>query len=250
MIAINYGDYKFADFAQNVQNSTSTFMYGEEWLNQLLKISEGAINNNLSDKITFADDRLIEAAYKIMLLVDLKKVTLMEWAILKRYFDALYDGDKGTRDKIREYISAYIGSEFSDAEISKEISGSGILICFSGGTTIMCAAQKRYLILLRPLRPEIRTSLLSNSNRGSSLCKDRTERKLFRSYTPKSVGISSEIVASANTFLPPETVLIVLPFLNMIPWLIEAKFFNMFSVSLDSFINYSIIKIVFHVHLL
>ena len=126
MIAINYGDYKFADFAQNVQNSTPTFMYGEEWLNQLLKISDGTINNNLLEKITFADDRLIEAAYKIMLLVDLKKVTLMEWAILKRYFDALYDGDKGTRDKIREYLSAYIGSEFSDAEISKEMASKMI----------------------------------------------------------------------------------------------------------------------------
>ena len=47
----------------------------------------------------------------------------------------------------------------SSADSSNEISGSGTANCFSGGTVIILGAQKRYLILLRPFIPEIRTLL-------------------------------------------------------------------------------------------
>ena len=97
------------------------------------------------------------------------------------------------------------------------ISASGITNCFSGGVTIIVGSQKRYLILLRPLLPTITTCFSSNSNDGSSLCKETTDKKLFKSYTPKSAGISSLIVTSARMFLCDETVLSVLPCLKKIP---------------------------------
>ena len=64
---------------------------------------------------------------------------------------------------------------------SNLISASGIVNCFSGGVTIMLAGVKRYLILLRPLLPMIVTCFSSNSKDGSSLCREITDKKLFRS---------------------------------------------------------------------
>jgi hypothetical protein len=48
-------------------------------------------------------------------------------------------------------------------------------------------------------------------------------------------------VALASTVFVEDIVAILLPVLNSIPELIPAKFFNTLSVSLDSFIHFSII---------
>ena len=78
-------------------------------------------------------------------------------------------------------LAARMTQSKSSAVSSNLISASGIVNCFSGGVTIILDGVKRYLILLRPLLPTIVTCFSSNSNDGSSLCREMTDRKLFRS---------------------------------------------------------------------
>lgn len=120
MIDLNYGDYKFTEFVEKVQNVVPTAMYGEEWMAQMLKISNLAKLSNIEDKVTFSDDRLIVAAFKIMLKVELRNISIVEWAILKRYIELYYVEDKQLKEDIKTYLNLYIGSNFSDYKVSDE----------------------------------------------------------------------------------------------------------------------------------
>jgi hypothetical protein len=120
MIDLNYGDYKFTEFTEKVQNVVSTDMYGEGWMAQMLKISSLAKLSKVEDKVTFSNDALILAAFKIMLKVDLRDIGLTEWAILNRYIEKYYIDDAALKEKIKMYINLYIGSTFSDYKVSEE----------------------------------------------------------------------------------------------------------------------------------
>lgn len=114
IIELNYGEYKFTDFVEKVQNSIPTSMYSEDWVALMLQITNRAKATNITENLTFADDRLILAAYKIMLVSPIKNVSVVEWAVLKRYFEMFYkeDGQKETQG----YINLYIGLNFFDGE--------------------------------------------------------------------------------------------------------------------------------------
>lgn len=120
MIDLNYGDYKFTTFVEKVQNSIPTSMYNEPWMTQMLKISNTAKSSNVEEKITFSDDRLILIGYKAMLKVNLRSITLTEWAILKRYVELYYTENKELKEDIKTYLNLYIGSTFSDYEVNDE----------------------------------------------------------------------------------------------------------------------------------
>ena len=76
---------------------------------------------------------------------------------------------------------AFITHAKSSADRVNDTSGDGMANCFSGGVLIIDGSQKRYLILLRPLLPTILTSFSLNSKVGLSLCKETTDRNLFKS---------------------------------------------------------------------
>ena len=120
MIDLNYGDYKFTDFVEKVQNVVPTAMYSEDWMAQMLKISNLAKLTNEDEKITFSDDRLILAAFKVMLKVELRSVSIVEWAVLKRYIELYYIENKELKEDIKTYLNLYIGSNFSDYKVSDE----------------------------------------------------------------------------------------------------------------------------------
>jgi len=120
MIDLNYGDYKFTEFSEKVQNVVSTDTYSEGWMAQMLKISSLAKLSKVEDKVTFSNDALILAAFKIMLKVDLRDIGLTEWAILNRYIEKYYIDDAALKEKIKMYINLYIGSNFSDYKVSDE----------------------------------------------------------------------------------------------------------------------------------
>lgn len=120
MIDLNYGDYKFTDFVEKVQNVVPTAMYGEEWMAQMLKISNLAKLSNIEDKVTFSKDSLILAAFKIMLKVELRDIGLTEWAIVYRYIEKYYVDDAVLKEDIKKYLNLYIGSNFSDYKVSDE----------------------------------------------------------------------------------------------------------------------------------
>jgi len=120
MIDLNYGDYKFTDFVEKVQNVVPTAMYSEDWMAQMLKISNLAKLTNVDEKTTFSDDRLIVAAFKVMLKVELRSVSIVEWAVLKRYIELYYIENKELKEDIKTYLNLYIGSNFSDYKVSEE----------------------------------------------------------------------------------------------------------------------------------
>ena len=120
MIDLNYGDYKFTDFVEKVQNVVPTAMYSEDWMAQMLKISNLAKLTNVDEKTTFSDDRLIVAAFKVMLKVELRSVSIVEWAVLKRYIELYYIENKELKEDIKTYLNLYIGSTFSDYKVSEE----------------------------------------------------------------------------------------------------------------------------------
>lgn len=120
MIDLNYGDYKFTDFVEKVQNVVPTAMYSEDWMAQMLKISNLAKLTNVDEKTTFSDDRLIVAALKVMLKVELRSVSIVEWAVLKRYIELYYIENKELKEDIKTYLNLYIGSNFSDYKVSEE----------------------------------------------------------------------------------------------------------------------------------
>ena len=87
---------------------------------QMLKISNLAKLTNVNEKITFSDDRLILAAFKIMLKVELRSVSIVEWADLKRYIELYYVENKELKEDIKTYLNLYIGSTFSDYKVNDE----------------------------------------------------------------------------------------------------------------------------------
>jgi hypothetical protein len=120
MVELNYGDYKFTDFVEKVQNSIPTAMYKEPWMIEMLKISDVAKSKNVEEKITFSDDRLVLVAFKVMLKVNLRNIDIVEWAILYRYIEQYYIENKELKEEIKTYLNLYIGSTFSDYELTEE----------------------------------------------------------------------------------------------------------------------------------
>jgi hypothetical protein len=118
IIELKYGDYRFSEFAENVRNSAPTSMYSEQWMNKMLEIATKSVSLNVDEMITFSDKRLIMIAYKSMLKVSLRKVGLMEWAIVRSYFDFYSNEDKKVKSDFKEFVNLYIANTFSLAELT------------------------------------------------------------------------------------------------------------------------------------
>jgi hypothetical protein len=120
MIELKYADFRFDEFAENVRNSAPTSMYSDEWMNKMLEITTKANEFSMSDKINFSDRRLMLIAYRIMLKVSLKKARLMEWGIVRGYFDYFYNDDKKIKNDVKTFLTAYIENNFGKGELTEK----------------------------------------------------------------------------------------------------------------------------------
>jgi|688.fasta_scaffold274419_1 hypothetical protein len=120
MIELKYADFRFDEFAENVRNSAPTSMYSDEWMNKMLEITTKANEFSMSDKINFSDRRLMLIAYRIMLKVSLKKARLIEWGIVRGYFDYFYNDDKKIKNDVKTFLTAYIENNFGKGELTEK----------------------------------------------------------------------------------------------------------------------------------
>ena len=77
-------DYKFSDFMAHIQPMLKSDVFEEEWFKKANLINTIIKQNNVQDKITFLDDRLVLIAWKIGTMIRIEP-TEREYAIMGRY---------------------------------------------------------------------------------------------------------------------------------------------------------------------
>lgn len=119
VIEINSADFKFTDFSESIVSTTEH--HNRDWFIKLREVDARIHREQLQDKITFSDDRLVLIAYKAMAETGIfdNKAKLREWWIVWKYFQ-LYVQDKveGVVE-LRKLTNMYIGFKFTGAEQDK-----------------------------------------------------------------------------------------------------------------------------------
>lgn len=121
IVTVEAGDYKFVDFSNYILKHDSE----NQNTNWFLKLSEldGKIHSaNMQERVTFADDRIVMAAYEILCVSEAfnNNAGLREWWILKRYSDIYMPDALELKEQIRSLITMYIGFNFSEAQMTEE----------------------------------------------------------------------------------------------------------------------------------
>ena len=119
IVDINSADFKFAHFTESITKISEDY-HETAWYMKLRELDAKIVNENLSDKITFSDDRLVLIAFKVLAETGLfsDRAGKREWFIVKRYLDIYGEESLPRLKELKRLVNMHIGYAYSDVKQS------------------------------------------------------------------------------------------------------------------------------------
>lgn len=119
-IEISTSEYKFSEFYEWFKNYVPASLYNEEWVSEMRTLNNLIKDNNVEEKITFTDDRLVLISNFALCYSDVIKGGLREWWIVRRYLQQYTDNNSIQGTDLLEFVDKYIGYTYTDATLKDE----------------------------------------------------------------------------------------------------------------------------------
>jgi len=122
-IEISTSEYKFSEFYEWFKNYVPASLYNEEWVSEMRTLNNLIKDNNVEEKVTFTDDRLVLISNFALCYSDVIKGGLREWWIVRRYLQQYTDNNSIQGTDLLEFVDKYIGYTYTDAIMNEETLG-------------------------------------------------------------------------------------------------------------------------------
>lgn len=122
IIVVDPSSFLFVNFSDEVLKNSSEEERGSEWFTVLNELDGKIHSQGKTDSVNFSDDRLVQIAYQIMCKTEVftNSASLMQWWIVKRYFDLYLPESLELKEQLRNIATLFIGLNFTGAQISEE----------------------------------------------------------------------------------------------------------------------------------
>jgi|694.fasta_scaffold01602_5 hypothetical protein len=119
-IEVSTSEYKYSEFYEWFKNYIPSSLYGESWASEMKSLNTLILDNNVEEKITFTDSRLVLISFMALTYSDVTKGGMREWWIVRRYLEQYSDNNSIQGTDLFEFVDKYIGYTFTDANMSDE----------------------------------------------------------------------------------------------------------------------------------
>ena len=119
-IEVSTSEYKYSEFYEWFKNYIPSSLYEESWASEMKSLNTLILDNNVEEKITFTDSRLVLISFMALCQSDVTKGGMREWWIIRRYLEQYSDNNSVQGTDLFEFVDKYIGYTFTDANMSEE----------------------------------------------------------------------------------------------------------------------------------
>ena len=119
-IEVSTSEYKYSEFYEWFKNYIPSSLYGESWASEMKSLNTLILDNNVEEKITFTDSRLVLISFMALNQSDVTKGGMREWWIVRRYLEQYSDKNSIQGTDLFEFVDKYIGYTFTDATMNEE----------------------------------------------------------------------------------------------------------------------------------
>ncbi len=118
---LNGAEYKLTDFTDRITNLSQH--ESKDWFVKLRELDAKIHTNDLTEKITFTDDRVVLIAFQLMSETNMfhADAGIREWYIVKRYLDVFGKEETPNFDDLKTFVNLHISIVVNKEESSDEI---------------------------------------------------------------------------------------------------------------------------------